>query len=284
MRPADVTHSCASGLLGDTPARDYGRKLSLFNRFAAPELRQAVASLSLTRGMHVLDAGCGAGDALPWLRCAVGSQGQVAGIDLSAAHVRAARAQTPPDVLTAQADLMRPPLYPRSFDVIWSVNTVNHLRDPLAGLCVLASLLRAGGRIALGQSAFLPDMVFAWDSRLERLTTEAVRQYYRDRYGLNERDLAAVRALVGLARRAGLKDVRAQTFNIERLSPLDPDTERYLLEAIFQNTWGARLQPYLPEAEYLELSELCDPSSARFALRRPDFHFLQTFTLVTGVA
>jgi hypothetical protein len=27
---------------------------------------------------------------------------------------------------------------------------------------------------------------------------------------------------------------------------------------------------------------LCDPQHPQFALRRPDFHFLQSFTLVTG--
>lgn len=284
MRPADLTQPSASGLLGDTPARDYSRKLSLFNRFAAPELRQALTSLGLTHGMRVLDAGCGTGEALQWLRDAVGAQGTAAGIDLSSAHIMAARAQAPADVLTAQADLMRPPLRPRSFDVIWSVNTINHLRDPLAGLSGLAGLLRAGGRIALGQSSFLPDMMFAWDARLERLTTEAVRQYYRDKYGLEERDLTAVRALAGLMRRAGLKEVRAQTFNIERLSPLNAADESYLLEAIFQNTWGARLLPYLAAEDFAELSQLCDPRAAGFALRRPDFHFLQTFTLVTGAA
>lgn len=273
----------SSGLLGDTPARDYGRKLSLFNRFAAPELRQAIASLGLTPGLRVLDAGCGAGDALQWLREAVGWEGTVAGIDLSSAHVRAARAQACEEVLAAQADLLRPPFRARSFDVIWSVNTIHHLREPRAGLAVLAGLLRPGGRIALGQSAFLPDMVFAWDARLERLTTEAVRRYYRDKYGLEEAQLAAVRGLVGLLRQAGCTQVGAQTFPIERLSPLKADDERYLQEAIFENTWGERLRPYLTEADFAQLRQLCDPSDAGFALRRPDFHFLQTFTLVTGV-
>jgi SAM-dependent methyltransferase len=284
MRSENVACSSSSGLLGDTPSRDYTRKLSLFNRFAAPELRQAIASLGLTRGMQVLDAGCGAGDALQWFREEVGAEGKVVGIDLSGPHVAAARAHAPRDVLTVQADLIRPPLRPQSFDVIWSVNTINHLRDPLAGLAALGTLLRAGGRMALGQSSFLPDMYFAWDSRLERLANEAVRRYYRDKYGLDERDLTAVRALVGLLRRAGLKDVRAQTLNIERVSPLCASDESYLLEAIFQNTWGARLRPYLSDADYVELSQLCDPRDPGFALRRPDFHFLQTFTLVTGAA
>ncbi|WP_343624180.1 hypothetical protein [Roseateles puraquae] len=69
---------------------------------------------------------------------------------------------------------------------------------------------------------------------------------------------------------------------IERLSPLRPEDERYLVEAIFQNTWGVRLKPYLAEDDYAALSRLCDPLHPEFALRRPDFHFLQTFTLATG--
>ena len=58
----------AVGKLGDTPARDYGRKLRLFNAFAEPELRAAIASLDLKPGMRVLDAGCGTGEALGWLQ------------------------------------------------------------------------------------------------------------------------------------------------------------------------------------------------------------------------
>ena len=68
-------------------------------------------------------------------------------------------------------------------------------------------------------------MVFAWDSRLERLTNEAVRRYYRDRYSLEERDLADVRALVGLLRSTGLRRVTARTFVIERMTPLRPEDE-----------------------------------------------------------
>jgi SAM-dependent methyltransferase len=235
-----------TGLLGDTTARDYSRKLRLFNSFAAPELRQAIASLGLTPGMRVLDAGCGTGEALQWLCDAVAPHGAVVGIDLAAAHVAAARAgssgqaTSSGQITVLQADVMRPPLAPRSFDLVWSVNTINHLREPLAGVRVLSSLLCPGGRIAVGQSALLPEMFFAWDSRLERLTTEAVRRYYRDRYGLSERELADTRSIVGLLRRAGRRNVRAQTLIVERVSPLRLADEAYLLEAIFRNTWGER--------------------------------------------
>lgn len=272
-----------SGLLGDTTARDYSRKLKLFNAFAAPELRQAIASLALEPGMRVLDAGCGTGEALAWLAAEVAPGGAVVGMDLAASHVRAARNITSEDaVLVLQANLLEAPLAPASFDVAWSVNVINHLRSPLEGIAALGSLLRPGGRIALGQSSLLPDMYFAWDSRLERLVNEAVRQYYRDRYHLDERDLTAVRALVGLLRKAGLEGVSARTFMIERTAPLRPEDEDYLVEAIFRDTWGSRLEPYLAKNDYAELLRLCDPLHPDFALRRPDFHFLQSFTLVVG--
>jgi SAM-dependent methyltransferase len=271
-----------AGLLGDTIARDYSRKLRLFNSFAEPELRQAIANLGLKHGMRVLDAGCGTGEALDWLGDAVAPHGTVVGIDLAAAHVAAARASTFGQALVVQADAGQPPLPPRSFDLVWCVNTINHLREPVAAVQALANLLCPGGRIAVGQSSLLPDMFFAWDSRLERLTTEAVRRYYRDRYGLSERDLADTRSIAGLLRRSALHGVTVQTFIIERVSPLNPADEAYLLEAIFRDTWGERLRPYLSGEDYEELTALCDPCHPAFALRRIDFHFLQTFTVAVG--
>lgn len=271
-----------SGLLGDTAARDYSRKLTQFNAFAGPELRQLITSLGLKPGMHVLDAGCGTGDALEWLRAEVGGEGSVTGIDLAAAHTTAARKAAPADSLVVQADLLRPPLAGDSLDLIWSVNTVNHLHDPVAGVRTLAGLLRPGGRMALGQSSLLPDMYFAWDARLERLANEAVRQYYRDRYQVSERDLTAVRSIVGLLQRSGLRDVTVRTVMIERTWPLRPADESYLLETIFRNTWGERLRPYLSDEDFEELTRLCDPEHPDFALSRPDFHFLQSFTLAVG--
>ena len=277
-----------SGLLGDTPQRDYSQKLQWFNSFAEPELRRGIASLDLQPGMRVLDAGCGTGEALAWLAEATQPGGKVVGCDLAAAHAAAALAQvsrrTPdaPRALVLQADLLRPPFPPASFDLIWSVNTLNHLRDRVRGIELLSSLLRPGGRIAVGQSSLVPDMYFAWDARLERLVNEAVRQYYRDRYRIDERGLTSVRSLVGALRQAGLRGVTARTYMIERICPLDAATERYLSEAIFRDTWGERLRPYLPVEEYAQLIRLCDPGHPEYALRRPDFHFLQSFTLVVA--
>jgi SAM-dependent methyltransferase len=272
----------SAGLLDDTPLRNYSRKLSLFNAFAEPELRRLIAGLRLRPGMRILDAGCGTGEALVWLLDAVKPSGSVTGIDLSEAHVRSARLRVPPPAEIHQGDLLNAALEPASFDFIWCSNTIHHLHDPLAGVKRLMSLLRPGGRMAFGQSTVLPDMYFAWDARLERLINDAVRQYYRQRYHLRERDVTAVRALFGILRRAELRGVGVRTVIIERTSPVDKATEAYLVDAIFRDTWGERLRPYLPGDDYAELVRLCDPRNSKYALRRPDFHFLQTYTLATG--
>jgi SAM-dependent methyltransferase len=272
------------GLLGDTIARDYSDKLSKFNAFAQPELRGLIRGLGIKPGMHVLDAGCGTGEALNWLLDEVSSSGRVVGIDLAAAHVTAARRQASSAVELFQANLLDELFKPGSFDLVWCVNTINHLTDPLAGVIHLARLLRGEGRIAIGQSSFLPDMYFAWDARLEAAVNDAVRRYYRDKYELDEPDLKAVRALVGLLRKADLQNITVRTVMLERMSPLDAASESYLRDSIFHGTWGERLRPYLPPADYDELAGLCDGEHPNYALRRTDFHFLQTFTLATGEA
>jgi hypothetical protein len=93
-----------------------------------------------------------------------------------------------------------------------------------------------------------------------------------------------VRAILGVLRAARLKNVSAQTVMIERVSPLDEATAAYLVEAIFRDTWGERLRPYLSADDYARLLRCCDPRDDEFALARPDFHYLQSFTLTVGAS
>src|SRR5262249_8265020 len=134
---AALRGALVSALLGDTPARDYAVKLRRFSAFAEPELRLAIRGLGLKSGMRVLDAGCGTGEALGWRGEAVAPEGRVCGLALSHAHVAAARARAPAHALVLQGDLLRTPFAPADFDLVWCLNTLNHLSDPLAGVHAL---------------------------------------------------------------------------------------------------------------------------------------------------
>jgi len=69
----------------------YGRYLIRLTRpfpdfdfsFIKPVRQKAVASLNLQKGARVLDAGCGPGGSFPYLVDAVGSSGEVVGIEIS---------------------------------------------------------------------------------------------------------------------------------------------------------------------------------------------------------
>lgn len=276
-----------TGLLGDSPRRAYAATLDLFNRFAARELREVVAALGLRRGDTALDAGCGTGMVTVMLAEHVAPGGRAVGIDLSAAHVERASAHVRRSglpITLVQGDIAAPPFAPRSFDLIWCSNTINHVRDPVAVVKSLAACLAPGGRLALAQSAFLPDMFFAWDARLDDEVRRACYRHTRERYGLDERDTAAARNLFGLLQRGGLNDVSARTILIERTAPLAPEDEIYFLDGVFRAYWGERLRTHLSPDDWRTLERLCDPDSPDFCLRRPDFHHVQTYTVVTGSA
>jgi SAM-dependent methyltransferase len=268
------------GRLGDTAQRDYTRKLQLFDQFAAPELQQIAGQLALQPGMRVLDAGCGTGEMLERLRAAIQPGGLAVGIDLAHAHVQAAAARCAEGGAVAQADLTRLPLATGTFDLIWCANALHHLADPASGFRALLQLLRPPGRLVLAQSGLLPEMCFAWDTRLERAVNDAVQAYYQQRYTIPAPALNSVRALVGLARQAPLRQLAVHTVLIERVAPLARADRSYLGEAIFRDTWGQRLQPFLAPEDYASLQTLCDPAHRNFALDRPDFHYLQSLTIV----
>jgi len=275
------------GPLADGAARDYVRKLDLFGRFAEGELRAAVAWLGIAPGARLLDAGCGAGLLSRWLAEAAAPGGTLLAVDISEAHAEATLTRlrdSPVPAAVRIADVTRLDLPLGSLDLIWCSNTLNHLADPERILNLWRNALSAGGRVAVGQSSFLPEMVFAWDARLEAEVTRACRRYYQDKYDLTEESTSGIRNLVGYLQRSGFRSVTARTFVIERLWPLCPTDTEYLLEGVFRGYWGEKLRPYLTELDRRELERLCDPASADFALVRPDFHFVMTYTVAVGQA
>jgi SAM-dependent methyltransferase len=267
-------------LLGDAPDRSYATKLELFGRFVAPDLRRIFADLNLPAAGAVLDLGCGPALTTELLSEQMGPDAQVVGLDLSLPHLRSARRQR--TLRLVQGDALSLAFRAGAFDLIWACNTLNHIGDASAALRALRRCLRADGRVAVAQSGFLPEMFFAWDAPLDDAVRLACHRYYRERYGLNIADTAAIRDVGGVLRAAGFGSVVMRTYVIERAQPLSDADRDYFRRAIFEGTWGERLDSYLCDADRGRLRRNCEPNSPGYCLDRADFHHLQTLTVCEG--
>jgi SAM-dependent methyltransferase len=95
-------------------------------------------------GRRVLDAGCGMGrHTYHFLKAGA----HVVAVDASAA-VEVAAANAPRGQgLFVQADLLRLPLAPASFDLVCCLGVLHHIDDTLGGLRALVAAARPGGRV-----------------------------------------------------------------------------------------------------------------------------------------
>ena len=268
--------------LADAPDRSYAAKLDRFAKFAAPEIQRILADFAPAPGAAALDLGCGTGLATGWLEQRLAPGGHVVGLDLSEPHLRAASAHGARSLV--QADASRLCFRDDSFDFIWSCNTINHLAQPVEALKALRASLRRDGRVALAQSGFLPEMFFAWDSNLDDAVRRACHAYYRGRYALTLAHTAGLRGLLRLLDDAGFRRGRVRTYTIERVQPLTREDRDYFETAIFTDTWGERVKPYLLPEEWTSLQRYTDPVSDQYCLDRADFHHLQTLTVCEGLA
>jgi ubiquinone/menaquinone biosynthesis C-methylase UbiE len=116
--------------------------------------RQALlAAASLAPGEAVLDVACGTGLVSFAAARAVGPQGNVLGVDLSARMVDAAgrrvRAQQLPQVGFARMDAEALELPDAGFDAVLCALGLMYLPDPAQALREMRRVLRPGGRMAL---------------------------------------------------------------------------------------------------------------------------------------
>ncbi|MGW8983426.1 class I SAM-dependent methyltransferase [Streptomyces parvus] len=115
-----------------------------------PAYAAAAGLLGLRPGDAVLDAGCGAGRALPALRAVVGPKGTVLGADLTPAMLEAAaRAGRGASGTLVRADVARLPLRDGALDAVFGAGLISHLARPGADMAELARVVRPGGVLAL---------------------------------------------------------------------------------------------------------------------------------------
>jgi SAM-dependent methyltransferase len=104
-------------------------------------------TLDQLRGKRVLDAGCGMGR---FAEICAEAGADVHAVDLSSAVDAAAENLRPrTNVTVYQADLMRLPFPPGSFDFVYSIGVLHHTPDTRRAFMSLVPLVRPGGQIAI---------------------------------------------------------------------------------------------------------------------------------------
>lgn len=130
------------------------------------------------RGLRVLDAGCGMGR---WLHFVRREGAEVVGMDVSPAIDVVARREGL-EANLVQADLRYPPFAEGAFDLVYSFGVVHHLEDPLVGVRALAPLVRRGGELRLYVYRSLDEEPW-WRRRLLGAVTFVRRATTRMSYG-----------------------------------------------------------------------------------------------------
>ena len=174
--------------------------------------------LRLSPGQRLLDVGCGLGDAALASASDLGPEGEVVGIDASAAMVaaatvRAGAARSRWRFTVGDAhDLPEPD---GSFDVVRAERTLQWLSDPGRAVDEMARVVRPGGLVSLLDTDWSTFQLHVGDESLSRKVSDALRTERR-------RPSTIGRRLAEVAAAAGLRPL-AQTEATQRWTRWDPD-------------------------------------------------------------
>ena len=211
-------------------------------RFAAPidgdRFEIVVAALEPVREPMVLDIGCGKGEALRRIVARWGGHGM--GIDLSAGAVdEACRLNAGAAIEVQVADARDLDLAAESFDVGVCIGSTHAFGSLAATLPALARLVRAGGRVVIGEGYWKQDPP----------------QDGLDAFGMHRDELDSLERLVGRFEEAGLVPVLVQPStdsewdsyewawvrSVERWAAANPDDQRrdaFVAEAhVMRDSW-----------------------------------------------
>jgi demethylmenaquinone methyltransferase/2-methoxy-6-polyprenyl-1,4-benzoquinol methylase len=169
------------------------------------------------------------------------------------------------------------PFEDHTFDWVWSADCIGYPAGPLAPLLKeLMRVIKPGGEvILLGWSShqLLPGYPLL-EARLNA-TCSGYIPFFKEKAP----DSNFMRASYWF-RKAGLEEIKAQTFVGEIQSPLTDDVRTALI-SLFEMLWG-NPQPETSPEDWRQYQQLCKPESPDFILDVPDYYAFFTYSMFRG--
>jgi demethylmenaquinone methyltransferase/2-methoxy-6-polyprenyl-1,4-benzoquinol methylase len=252
------------------------------NVLREPVLRAIIQGLSLPKGSHGLDNGCGIGLQAILMAEEVGSSGQVTGLDISIEILNIGReiiedAGMLDRVSFKQGDIVALPFENETFDWALSIDGVGYgPGNTLHYLSEMKRVVKSGGMIAI--AAWSSEKLLPGYPELEaRLgaTISGIAPFVR---GKNP-ELHLSRTL-GQLRTLELTETTAKTYAGSVFAPLD-EAERTALVSLFKMRWP-NVECELSSGDAEEFMRLCSPDSDDFILNIPDYYAYFTYTVFRG--
>lgn len=250
------------------------------------ERERMIQDLQLKSGSRLVDAGCGPGLWTPLLAKALGSQGRIIGVDLSAEALVTARQRSrgqwyENQVHYKQSSLEHLPVASGSIHTIFSANVSQYLPDPVQTFARLGHYLLPGGRLAVKDIDFGTLRFSSIDPVLQTQVFQARAQWEHERvaHGYVFEDSWVGSKLADYLRAAGYEDVQEQTYTVVRQAPLDLNVRSYL-QGI--GSWFVCEEaPFLPPIVVKHWLH-CFQNGEQCVLDQAFFHYEETEYLVTG--
>ncbi|MER7046506.1 class I SAM-dependent methyltransferase [Streptomyces jumonjinensis] len=241
--------------------------------------RDALDSVGVRPGWHVLDAGCGSGAFLPRIAELVGAEGRISALDLAgeSAELAAGRMRDHPArarLEVRQGSVLDLPYADGTFDAVWCANTTQYLDDGelTRALAELRRVTRPGGLVAVKDVDGSLSTVRPADPFLitDFFRASAESPGYA-------RQLLRGRDLYRRLRAAGLTSVRQRTILMEHHAPLTPSALRF-----YGNACARFARQAMSEGIPGNWAPFLDPDDPAGPLRDPDGYISEGNVIAIG--
>jgi len=244
-------------------------------------------------GGTVADVGCGAGGMTVVLAERVGAGGVVYAVDGEPALLDLARRRAAARGVAAWTRVVKADLegdenlattITEAVDLIWAAHVVHHLPDQQAGIDRFARLLRPGGRLALAEGGFplvmLPSDLGVGAPGLEARLRAAEDAWFGDLRASMPGVVGAPHGWPVLLAAAGLVEVTARSFLLDRPAPLGEDDRDFVVHSLGKRV--ERVGERLDGDDRAAWSRLLDRDGPDWVGRRADLYLLSVRTVHVG--